>query len=141
GLRPSASGLAFKRTGAGEYTAVEQLCSSIRRDSSVVIVDRYLAQRFTQVIRGMCDVPAAWVTAPQPAAGGSVISGINAAGRHPVLLGSSASELAAYGGSPVKIMDLTTAQDPHDLTGPPTAPATVRLVVWMLVPVSGAVGI
>jgi hypothetical protein len=140
GLRPSASGLAFKRTGAGEYTAVDQLCSSIRRDSSVVIVDRYIAQRFTQVIRGMCGVPAAWLVGQQPAAVDSVIAAISAAGRHPVLLGRNASELTAYGGSPVRVLDLTTAQDPHDLTGPPTAPDKIRFTIWMAVPAAGAVG-
>ena len=69
-----------------------------------------------------------------------MLSGISAAGRHPVLLGSRAAELAAFGGSPVRVLDLTTSQDPHQLTSPPTTPATIHFVIWMLVPQSGAVG-
>jgi hypothetical protein len=140
GLQPSAEGMAFKRTGTGELTAVEQLCASIRRDSSVVIIDRPVAQQFTQVIRGMCGIPTASMAGQPASAVSSVLSGISAAGRHPVLLGSRAAELAAFGGSPVRVLDLTTSQDPHQLTSPPTTPATIHFVIWMLVPQSGAVG-
>jgi hypothetical protein len=140
GLRPTVDGMAFKRTGVGELAAVGQLCGSIRRDSSVVIVDRLVAQRFTQVIRGMCGVPTAWMVGQPASAVASVLSGIAAAGRHPVLLGSRPAQLTAFGGSPVKVMDLKTSQDAHDLTGPPTTPAPIHFVIWMLVPQSGAVG-
>src|SRR5262249_16061822 len=97
GLRPSAEGMAFKRTNAGGVTAVEQLCGSIRHDSSVVILDRLVAERFTQVIRGMCDVPTAWMVGQPNTSVASVISRILAAGRHPVLLGSRPRQLAAFG--------------------------------------------
>ena len=140
GLRPTAEGMAFRRTGAGELAAVAQLCGSIRRDSSVVIVDRQVAQRFTQVIRGMCGVPTAWMVGQPDAAVTSVLSAISAAGRHPVLLGSRPAELTAFGGSPVKVLDLRTSQDAHDLTSPPTTPATIHFVLWMLAPQSAAVG-
>jgi hypothetical protein len=140
GLQPTAEGMAFKRTGAGELDAVAQLCGSIRRDSSVVIVDRQVAQRFTQVIRGMCGVPTAWMVGQPDSAVRGVISAITAAGRHPVLLGSRPAQLAAFGGSPVIVLDLRTTQDAHDLTGPPIAPVQLHLVLWMLVPQSAAVG-
>jgi hypothetical protein len=140
GLRPTAVGMAFKRINAGELTAVEQLCATIRRDSSVVIVDRRVAQRFTQVIRGMCAVPTAWMVGQPGTAVSSVLSEIEAAGRHPVLLGSRPGQLTAFGGSPVKVLDLQTTQDAHDLTSPPTEPATIHFVIWMLIPQSGAVG-
>jgi hypothetical protein len=140
GLRATAEGMAFKRTNAGELTAVEQLCATIRRDSSVVIVDRRLAQRFTQVVRGMCGVPTASVVGQPAAAVSNVLSGIVAAGRHPVLLGSRPGQLTAFGGNPVKVLDLQTTQDAHDLTSPPTRPAAIHFVVWMLVPQSAAVG-
>ncbi|HUZ25918.1 MAG TPA: hypothetical protein VMV07_19340 [Streptosporangiaceae bacterium] len=140
GLRPTAEGMAFKRTGAGELGAVAQLCGSIRRDSSVVIVDRRVAQRFTQVIRGMCGVPTAWMVGQPSSAVTGVLSAISAAGRHPVLLGSRAAELTAYGGSPVKVLDLRTSQDAQNLTSPPTTPATIHFVIWMLVPRTAAVG-
>ena len=140
GLRASAQGMAFTRTGAGELTAVEQLCSSIRRDSSVVIVDRLIAQRFTQAIRGMCGIPAAWMVGQQPAAVATAISAIMAAGRHPVLVGSRPGQLTPFGGSPVKVVDLHTTTDPRQLTSPPTAPTGVHIVIWMTVPQAGAVG-
>jgi hypothetical protein len=140
GLRPTAEGMAFKRTGAGELSAVAQLCGSIRRDSSVVIVDRQVAQQFTQVIRGMCGVPTAWMVGAPDAAVTSVLSAITAAGRHPVLLGSRAAELTAFGASPVKVLDLRTSQDGRELTSPPTTPAAIHFVIWMLVPQAAAVG-
>jgi hypothetical protein len=132
--------MAFTRTGTGELTAVEQLCSSIRRDSSVVIVDRLIAQRFTQAIRGMCGIPAARMVGQQPGAVATAISAITAAGRHPVLVGSSPGQLTPFGGSPVKVVDLHTTSDPRQLTSPPTAPTGVHIVIWMTVPQAGAVG-
>jgi hypothetical protein len=140
GLRPNAQGMAFRVTGAGEVAAVEQLCASIQGNSSVVIIDRQIAQRFTQVIRGMCGVPAAWVVGQPVTAVDSIVSGISRAGRHPVLLGSRRSQLAGFGGTPVKVMDLRTTQDAHELTKPPTGPAKIHFVIWMLVPEPAAVG-
>jgi hypothetical protein len=140
GLRPSAEGMAFKRTGAGELAAVEQLCSSIHQNSSVVIVDRQVAQRFTQAIRGMCGVPTAWLVGQPPGTVAAVLNAISAAGRHPVVLGSRAAQLTPYGGSPVKVVDLRTTRDPRQLTSPPTTPASVHFVIWMLAPQSAAVG-
>jgi hypothetical protein len=141
GLRPSAQGLAFRRTGSGELAAVEQLCGSIRRDSSVVIVDRLIAARFTQVIRGMCGVPTAWMVGQPTASVERTVSGIMSAGRHPVLLGSRPRQLTAFGGSPVRVLDLSTLQDPHNLTSPPTTPSRVHFSIWMVSPQSGAVGL
>ncbi|HEU5419731.1 MAG TPA: hypothetical protein VFV41_18730 [Streptosporangiaceae bacterium] len=141
GLRASAHGMAFKQTGAGELTAVEQLCSSIRQKSSVVIVDRFIAQRFTQAIRGMCGVPAAWMVGQQPGAVGTALSAITAAGRHPVLLGSGPAQLSQFGGTPVKIVDLRTTTDPRQLTRPPTTPSAARFVIWMTAPQPGASGL
>ena len=66
-LRLAADGLALKRTGAGQAPAVQQLCAAIGSGASVVIVDRYVAQQFTQTIRGMCGVPAGWMSDAAPA--------------------------------------------------------------------------
>jgi hypothetical protein len=132
--------MAGRRVSAGELTAVGQLCGSIRRDSSVVIVDRPTAQRFAQVIRGMCGVPTAWMVGRSPGDLTTVLNGIAAAGRHPVLLAATPGQLAAYGGSPQKVLDLRTTTDAHDLTSPPTVPTTSHFVIWMLAPQSGAVG-
>src|SRR5262249_29775210 len=89
GLRPTAGGLAPHSVGAHEADAVRNLCSSIGRSSSVIIVDRRVAAVFSQVIRGMCDVPVASVAEnPPPATVQAVLGGIARAGRHPVILGS-----------------------------------------------------
>ena len=131
---PSADGLALKRTGPGEVGAVHGLCSSLGPAASVLIVDRLVAAQFSQVIRGMCGVPVAWMTVQSPQAVQNALSGIDRAGRRPVLLGARPSELASYGGSPVRILDLSTTQDPHTLTQPPTALWPAHYVIWMSTP-------
>jgi hypothetical protein len=142
GLRPSAGGLAQHRVGAGQTDAVRGLCGAIGRSSSVVIVDRRVAGEFTQVIRGVCGVPVAWLThgahavpgaasgTPSPALA-AVLAGIARAGRHPVVLGATAGQVAGLGGSPVRVLYLVTTQYPHELTRPPGAPWPARYVIWM----------
>jgi len=140
GLRPTADGMAFKRTGTGELTAVEGLCSSIPRNSSVVIVNWTVAQQFSQVIRGMCGEPTAWMVGQPQSAVSSVMSAVSRSGRRPVLLGATAGELATFGGSPVQVLNLVTAGDPHELTQPPTVPSTVHFTIWMDAPSAGTAG-
>ncbi len=133
-LRAVADGLATKRTGAGEISAIRGLCASIRPGSSVVILDRLVAERFMQAIRGMCDVPVASMAGQPAAAVATVVSGIGSAGRRPVLLAARPRQLAGYGGSPVRVLDLLTTQDPHTLTQPPAGPWPVQYVIWLAVP-------
>jgi len=134
GLHAEADGLALKRIGQGQDSAVTGLCASIRPDSSVVILDRLVAQRFLQVIRGMCGVPAGSMAGQPAAAVAAVVTGIGRAGRRPVLLGARPGQLAGYGGGPVRVLDLRTTQDPHTLTQPPGAPWPVHYVIWLTVP-------
>jgi hypothetical protein len=133
-LRPSADGLALKRIGRGEVGAVGRLCSYLGPSASVLILDRLVAAQFTQVIRGMCGVPVAWMTGQSPQAVQNVLSGIDRAGRRPVLLGARRLEVSAYGGSPVRVLDLLTTQDPHTLTQPPTTLWPAHYVIWMSAP-------
>ena len=138
-LRPSADGLALKRTGSGEVGAVNQLCSSLGPSASVLILDRLVADQFSQVIRGMCDVPVASMTGQPPQAVQNALAGIEKVRRRPVLLGALPSEVAVYGSSPLRVLNLLTTQDPHTLTTPPTTPWSVRYVIWMSAPgVTGA---
>jgi hypothetical protein len=131
-LQPSADGLALKRTGPGEVGAVGRLCSSIGPNASVVIVDRAIAEEFSQVIRGMCGVPAASMTGQPAGNAQAIIGGIVRAGRRPVLLGARPSQLSAYGGGPpVRVLNLSTSQDPHTLTQPPTTLSPADYVIWM----------
>ncbi len=139
-LEPVADGLAVKRIGQGEVSAVRGLCASIRPDSSVVIIDRLVAERFLQVIRGMCGVPAASMAGQPAAAVAAVVSGIGRAGRRPVLVAARPRQLAGYGGNPVRVLDLLTTQYPHTLTQPPAAPWPAHYVIWLAVPNGFGVG-
>ena len=130
--RLALSGVAFRATGAGEVTAVEQLCGAIPQHSSVVLLDKVAARAFAEVIRGTCGVPTGIVTAPGnlPA----VIDGIERAGRHPALLASRSAELTPFGAQPRRLVNLATQQDEHLLTKPPTSTWPVRYTLWMSQP-------
>jgi hypothetical protein len=132
--RTALSGLAFRRTGAGQVTAVERLCGAIPRHSSVLLLDKVAARAFTQVIRGTCDIPAGVVAGTAPSQVDAIIDGIERAGRRPALLATRASELAPYGGPPSEIVNLATQQDAHLLTRPPTSTWPVHYVLWMSSP-------
>jgi hypothetical protein len=141
GLRLAAKGLAQHAVGAGETTAVRGLCAAIGRSSSVVILDRRVAAKFTQVIRGMCGVPVAWMPQGSPTSEiDAVLAGISRAGRRAVVLGARPAEVAGYGGSPTLVMNLRTTQDPQELTQAPGAPLTVTYRIWMSASGAHAVG-
>jgi hypothetical protein len=139
GLRLETKGMALQRTGAGEASAVADLCAQIPRDASVVILDSATAQHFAQVIRGMCGVPAGSMVGAPAASVRTVVGAIAAAGRRPVLLASRTSLLAPFGSSAVRVLDLLTTQDPHELTQLPTSPTSIRFVIWLTVPTSTGV--
>jgi hypothetical protein len=138
--RLALSGLAFHTTGAGEVTAVEQLCGAIPPHSSVVLLDKVAARAFAQVIRGTCGVPTGVVTSTAPGSVAAVIGGIERAGRHPALLATKAAELTPYGAAPREIVNLATQQDEHLLTRPPTSTWPVRYSLWISQPAGTAVG-
>jgi hypothetical protein len=129
----SAAGLAFQRTGQGEITAVQNLCAAIGSGASVVIVDPRVGNGFTQLIRGGCDTPTARMDRATPLSVQQVMIGIRQAGRRPVLLGSSQAQVAPFG-PPREVVNLTTKQDAHALTRPPTATWPIRYTIWMSVP-------
>jgi hypothetical protein len=124
-----AHGMAFRKIGPGEITAVSKLCRSIPRNASVVILDQLTADRFAQVVRGMCHTPTAILSHPN--ALGTVIQGIEKAGRRPVLLAENKDELP---GTPKHVVDLLTTQEAHNLTAPPTRTWGIRYTVWMSTP-------
>ncbi len=142
GLRPSAGGIAQHRVGVGELTAVRGLCSAIGRSSSVVILDERVAAGFTQVIRGMCGVPVAWMSSrSSSSAVDAVLVAIDKAGRHPVVLGAKPDEVAGFGGSPTLVLNLRTTQESHELTQAAGAPLPAKYTIWMAVGSTGAVGL
>jgi hypothetical protein len=129
--RLTANGLAFKRTAQGENRAVRQLCSAIGPDASVVIVDSQTADRFSQVVRGMCDTPTARIDNPTASQVSTVVGDIERTGRRPVLLAGTRDQLANYGGSAREVVNLLTTQDAHELTQPPTRNWLIHFTVWM----------
>ena len=131
GRHLSAHGMAFRRIGVGELTAVNGLCAAVGPDASVVILDPLTADRFAQVTRGQCDTPTAVMDHPTPAEVGAVVSGIQRAGRRPVLLARDGSVLTPYGGGPRQVVSLLTTQDAHNLTMPPDRPWPIWFTVWM----------
>jgi hypothetical protein len=138
--RTALSGLAFRRTGAGQIPAVGALCGAIPPHSTVILLDKVAARAFTQVIRGTCGVPAGVMTSSAPGQVDAVIGGIERAGRHPALLATRATELAPYGASPRQVVNLATQQDAHLLTRPPTTTWPVHYVLWMSAPSGAAFG-
>jgi hypothetical protein len=133
-------GLAFMRTGAGELTAVNGLCAAIGPDASVVILDSLTADRFAQVIRGMCDTPTAVLYRVTPVTVGVAVTGIEGVARRPVLLAQAESELAPYGAAPTEVVNLLTTQEARDPTTPPGGTWPIRYTAWMSEPTTAVTG-
>ncbi len=134
-LRPSAGGLAQHAVGAGQEQAVRAACAALGPRSAVLIVDRRVAGYLTQVIRGMCEVPAGWLpTGTGRTEVAAVLAAIRRSGYRPVLVGAAPGQVAGYGSRPRLMFDLRTTQQPHWLTQPPGAPWPARYVVWMAIP-------
>jgi hypothetical protein len=139
--RTALSGLAFRRTGAGQVGAVARLCGAIPQHSSVLLLDKFAARAFAEVIRGTCGVPVGVVVGSTPSQVDLIIGGIERAGRHPALLATRASELVPYGAQPSEVVNLATQQDSHLLTRPPTSTWPARYVLWMSAPSAGVGGL
>ena len=137
GIRLAADGLASARTYQGEIASVDRLCAAIPRDASVVFLGGTGggdASRLTQVVRGMCGVPAASIASPRPQSVQRVVRGIEQAGRRPVFLAGVPSRLTPYGGQIRMIVNLRTTQDQNALTAPPTHTLPLDVTVWMSEP-------
>ncbi len=130
----TAHGMAFRKIGTGEITAVTGLCRAIGPGASVVILDSLTADRFAQVVRGICGTPAAVLDRPTRAEVESVVPGIQRVGRRPVLLAGTQDELAGAGGTSREVVNLLTTQEAHNLTSPPTRTWLIHYTVWMSVP-------
>ncbi|MBX6768183.1 MAG: hypothetical protein IRY90_13695, partial [Actinomadura rubrobrunea] len=100
------AGYAAVRTEQGEVAAVRGMCDRLGPGRSVVIVERATADRFSQVVRGMCGLPAAR-TVPDAGAGDvrRIVRRIYDAGRRPAILGGAASDVAPYG-RPVRVLSV-----------------------------------
>lgn len=129
-------GMAFKQTYGKEQYAVSTICSALGPSASVILTDHTTAEAFTQVIRGMCNVPAARMDGASAADVAQVTMAIQQSGRRPVLLGSTESSVRAAGATPKLLLRMQTTQDAHTLTGPPSAPWDLTYTIWMASPAS-----
>jgi hypothetical protein len=134
GVKVAAVGLAFETSYQGEIGAVSGMCAAIPRGSSVLFISSGIAGRLAQVVRGMCGDPVADITHPRPATVEQDVQSIVRAGRRPVLLASTRSQLVRFGGPARRIMALRTTWDAHTLTTPPLYPWPVSVTVWMSEP-------
>ncbi|WP_018653472.1 hypothetical protein [Actinomadura flavalba] len=131
----ASAGVATKTTEKGELAALNRMCAGLGgAGRSVIVVSGTAANRYLQVIRGMCGLPAARV------AGGLSYGDVRllaervwAAGRRPVILGEEARQVAPYG-TPVQIMRLDSRQDGRTLTTPPTSTWGLGGNVWISEP-------
>ncbi|WP_169729425.1 hypothetical protein [Thermoactinospora rubra] len=132
-------GTAFTPVGRGEPAAVRAMCARIPANASVLIVERVTGDRLTQVVRGMCGVPAAKVRrregadVPPREEVTRLIGRVRSAGRVPVLLAAEAWQLSPYG-TPQQVMALATRQDGRYLTKPPSGTWRLGVTVWMCRP-------
>ena len=134
----SSAGVIVSRTDQGEATAVRRMCDRIGPGRAVVVIDRSNADRFLQVIRGMCGVPTArTVSTATPQDVRRVVGRIYAAGRRPVILGAQERQVAPYapaGTRPVRAMALRARQDERTLTEPPNGTWGLSVDVWLTEP-------
>jgi hypothetical protein len=132
-LHAVANGLATRKTNAGESRVTGRLCGTIGRGTAVVIIGEQLADQLAAPVRTVCDRPVAWVASGRAAAAQlpAVISGIEKAGRRPVLLASSRAALGQYAATGSLVISLRTTQDPHELTQPPMGPGPLDLRIWL----------
>ncbi|MGP3955485.1 ArnT family glycosyltransferase [Nonomuraea sp. 3N208] len=130
-------GTAFTPVERGEAAAVAAMCAKLPPDASVLIVERVTGDRFLQLVRGMCDRPAAEVkragaeTAPE-AEVRRLIERVRAAGRVPVVLAATDGQVAPYG-SADHVMALVTLQDERSLIDAPNGTWSMEINVWMAV--------
>ena len=127
-------GMGGSATYGGSLAAVTGLCAAIGPNASVVFVDTATASSLSQVVRGFCGVPAASAASASTMALEQVVTSIEQAGRHPVLLGETRSRLALFGIVPRLSLSLRTSSDPAVLTGPPAQTWPVQYLVWMTSP-------
>jgi hypothetical protein len=143
GVMPYSDGLALQRAYVGEVAAVDKICASIPANSSVLIADFMLNWQWAEDIRGTCGVPVAdaativpgdnaapgWTASPS--AMRADVQAIRQAGRHPIVLASTAAELSPLGNGSVNLMMAQdTSIDEHVIFGTPRNTLYQRFTVY-----------
>jgi len=138
--------LALQRTEVGEPGAVADVCDALGPLDVVLAVDaepgggpRRAANEWPQVVRGVCDRPAASLTSPAadlPRTAARLAGLIRASGGRTVLLSATpgqegADSLRALGLDPRRVVSLRTSQDQRSLVLPPTHGSPLTVEVWL----------
>ncbi|NDU75405.1 hypothetical protein GWI34_22670 [Actinomadura sp. DSM 109109] len=130
----TSGGYLVTRTEQGEVAAVDGMCRALPARGSAVVVEQATADRFLQVVRGMCGLPAARTTgSASPEDVRRVAAGVWRAGRRPVIMAAKPEQVAPYG-TPRRVLHLVTRQDGRTLTGPPGGTWGLTMDVWTAEP-------
>lgn len=130
----TSGGFLVTRTEQHEVGAVRGMCDALKPRSSVVVVEQSTADRFLQVVRGMCGLPAARVSGGATTADvRRVIAGVTGAGRRPVIMAAKREQVAPYG-TPERVLHVRTRQDGRTLTKPPGGTWGLSMEVWIAEP-------
>lgn len=134
------AGMLVTPTEQGEVAQARSLCHKIGPRATVLMIERVTADRFTQLVRGMCGVPSGRVAvgsgsstaAPRDVA--RITAKVIAAGRRPVLLGADSEDVAPYG-TPVRAFHVVTRRDSSSLVSAPKGTWSLTINVWLTSPV------
>ncbi|MCP9979802.1 hypothetical protein [Actinomadura madurae] len=130
----TSGGLLVTRTEQHEVAAVDGMCRELDPRASVVMVEQSTADRFLQVVRGMCGLPAARTGgATTPGDVERVAGRVRAAGRTPVIMAATREQVARYG-PPRRVLHVRTRQDGRTLTEPPGGTWGLSMDVWIAEP-------
>jgi hypothetical protein len=136
----TSGGMMSTPTEQGEVAQARSMCRQIGPRATVLIVERVTADRFTQLVRGMCDVPSGRVAArPGSSTAASedverIAKAVTAAGRRPVVLGANAVDVAPYGQAR-QVFHVSTRRDSSSLVAAPQGTWSLTINVWMADPV------
>jgi hypothetical protein len=115
------------------------MCDRIGPRATVLLVERVTADRFAQVVRGMCHLPAGRIdvhpgaSTAAPADVARLVNKVIAAGRRPVLLGAASADVAPYG-KPQQVFHVRTRRDSSSLVAAPKGTWSLTINVWMAAP-------
>lgn len=136
----TSAGMAFTRTEQGEVAQARAMCDQIGPHATVLLIERVTGDRFSQLIRGTCGLPAGRVKVRPgfDTARAEDVSRLTkkivAAGRRPVVLGNKAADVARYGQAK-HVFHVSARRDSGNLTGPPRGTWSLTIDVWMAEPV------
>jgi hypothetical protein len=128
-----------QRTEAGEPGAVRQVCAALRPGDVVVGVDSRGYNEWPQVIRGVCNRPAAAINVQEPQVAGSIDQLgrlVSARGGRLVLLaagnpGMGDRVLPKLGYHPRQVVSLRTVEDQRTLARAPWRSTRLSIEVWL----------